>query len=116
MRFCDNLKQCRKKKGLTQAQLAELISVSQSTVGNWEAGTREPDLQTIIELSKLFSVSMNDLLGVTIPIEKKEKPSAASERWERFRIIYEGMTANEQHRIDNVLDALMSDPEDDQGL
>ena len=41
--FNDNLKQMRTQKGLTQAQLAELIFVSRSTVAKWENGLGLPN-------------------------------------------------------------------------
>lgn len=112
MRFCDMLKQLRKKKGLTQAQLAEVLEVSQSTVGNWESGYREPDFEMTIALSKFFAISVDELLGVTAP--EKETPSAERERWDTFRERYEKQSAEEQHRVDVVLDALLPDPEANQ--
>ena len=43
-----NLALLRKKKGLTQMQLAKLIGVSTSTVAMWETGQRKPDRHTVI--------------------------------------------------------------------
>lgn len=110
MRFCENLKRFRKLKGITQAALAEILKVSQSTVGNWEAGSREPDLQTIIKISTLFSIPVDDLLGV----QQNEKE--CNSRWERAMEQYADMTPDEQRRIDAVLDAFFPDDTQPPGI
>ena len=60
----DNIRIFRKQKNISQAQLAEKIGVSQTAVFYWEKGTREPDVKTIMKLSELLHVSLNDLYGV----------------------------------------------------
>jgi transcriptional regulator with XRE-family HTH domain len=59
----------RKNRGLTQLQLSKDIGVHESTISNWESGLREPNLNTVIMISKYFDVSIDYLLGnkVTIP-------------------------------------------------
>jgi repressor LexA len=59
-----NLALLRKKKGLTQMQLAKLIGVSTSTVAMWETGQRKPDRHTVIKLRDFFAVGYEELLGV----------------------------------------------------
>ena len=44
---CGRLRELRKKNGYTQSGLAKALGVSQSTVGNWEAGIRRPNLDTL---------------------------------------------------------------------
>ena len=53
----------RNKSGLTQAALAEKVSVSPHTVARWETGETAPDADELKLLSKLFGVSVNTLLG-----------------------------------------------------
>lgn len=59
-----NLAVLRKKKGLTQMQLAKLIGVSTSTVAMWETGRRKPDYHTIAKLRDFFAVGFEELLGM----------------------------------------------------
>ena len=54
----------RKKKGLTQMQLAKLIGVSTSAVAMWETGQRKPDYHTIAKLRDFFAVGFEQLLGI----------------------------------------------------
>lgn len=53
----------RKKQNLSQQELGELLGVSQQTISKYEKGTREPDTQTLIKLSRLFGVSVDYLLS-----------------------------------------------------
>lgn len=52
----------RKNKDLSQAQLAEMLGVSQQTISKYENGSREPDNATLLKLSKMFDVSTDYLL------------------------------------------------------
>ena len=61
MKFSERLKQLRKSRKLTQAELAKLLNVAQSTVGNWESGTREPDMETITKIARALSVPVERL-------------------------------------------------------
>ena len=60
----NKLKISRNKLGLTQQQLSEKLNVSVSTIGMYEQGRREPDLNTIIEISNIFHTSLAELLGI----------------------------------------------------
>jgi transcriptional regulator with XRE-family HTH domain len=58
-----NLAALRKKKGLTQADLAAAIGVSTSAVGNWEAGLRRPRYESLLRLASVLGVTVDDLLA-----------------------------------------------------
>ena len=64
--FGINLKRERLNKGLTQAQLAKLCNVSKSTICQWETNKQEPSIASLITLSKIFEVSIDELVGNTI--------------------------------------------------
>jgi len=59
----NKLKKMRGEKGLKQAELAEMLGVSQATLSNWERGVHDPDTAQLKELSRIFSVSTDFLLG-----------------------------------------------------
>ena len=52
----------RKEKQLTQEELGKLFHVTRQTVSNWENGKSYPDLQTIVEMSNQFDISLDTLL------------------------------------------------------
>ena len=47
MSFSELLKQCRKKQGISQAELASKLGVTQQAVGKWESGKSSPDPSTV---------------------------------------------------------------------
>ena len=61
MEFKDKLKQLRTEKGLTQAQLAEAIFVSRSTVAKWENGLGLPGPESMKLLEEYFGVTQNEV-------------------------------------------------------
>ena len=63
--FSEKLKKLRKKKRLTQEQLAEQIDVARTTYSSYEQGRREPDNETLIRIADFFNVSLDYLLERT---------------------------------------------------
>lgn len=63
MQFPEKLFQLRKKKGLTQAQLAGIINVSRQAISKWEMGTAVPDIANVLALSRVFNVTTDYLLN-----------------------------------------------------
>lgn len=59
----ENLKEARKKSGMTQKEVADIIGVGQSTYKNYECALREPNGDTIVKLANLFNVTTDYLLG-----------------------------------------------------
>ncbi|MCQ2485121.1 MAG: XRE family transcriptional regulator [Clostridia bacterium] len=57
------IKELRLKRGITQSELAELCSVHQTAVSQWEKGRTLPDKQTLVRLSDIFNVSVDLLMG-----------------------------------------------------
>ncbi|MCF7930788.1 MAG: helix-turn-helix domain-containing protein [Acholeplasmataceae bacterium] len=60
------IQQLRIKNGLTQAQLAEKLGITDKAVGKWEQGQGDPDLSLIKPISKFFGISTDELLNGTI--------------------------------------------------
>lgn len=58
-----NIKANRKRLGMTQEQLAEVLNVSVGTVSKWENGSSAPDIEMIVELADFFQESVDVLLG-----------------------------------------------------
>ena len=55
----------RRRLGLSQAELAEKLGVSAQAVSKWETAAALPDVELLLELSKLYGVSVNELLEST---------------------------------------------------
>ena len=57
------IKELRIQKGISQKELGEALGFCNQTVSFWESGQREPDLDTLVEISLFFDVSTDYLLG-----------------------------------------------------
>lgn len=62
MEFNEKLQQLRKSKGLTQEELAEALFVSRTAISKWESGRGYPSVDSLKELSRFFSVKIDDLI------------------------------------------------------
>ncbi len=62
MEIGSKLKSARTKMGMTQEKVAEEIGVSRQTISNWENNRSFPDIASVIRLSDLYSVSLDELL------------------------------------------------------
>ena len=60
----DRIKKLREQNGITQTELAQKLNITRSSVNAWEMGISAPSTQNIIELSDIFDVSTDYLLGV----------------------------------------------------
>lgn len=63
MEFGEKLQELRKSRGLTQEELAEALFVSRTAVSKWESGRGYPSIDSLKEISRFFSVSIDDLLS-----------------------------------------------------
>ena len=59
------LKNLREEKGLTQDNISELLGIKRQTYSAWERGVSNPDINTVVFLSKYYDVSTDYLLGKT---------------------------------------------------
>ncbi len=62
IQLADNLRYLRKKNGLTQNDLREMLSISRQAYSNYETDKRTPDLDTLLHLCRFYQVSLNDLV------------------------------------------------------
>ncbi|WP_156166113.1 helix-turn-helix domain-containing protein [Marinitoga sp. 1155] len=71
-KFSQRIKNLRERKGLKQIKLVNMLNVGRSIVSSRELGKSKPNLEVIKQLSKIFDISVDFLLGInnkTTPIE-----------------------------------------------
>ncbi len=77
MTFQEKLVILRKTRGLTQDEFASAVGVSRQAVYKWESGQSYPEVQKLLEIKTLFSISIDDLLDdnyeVALPEKKRRK-------------------------------------------
>ena len=69
MSFSELLKQCRKQKGISQAELASKLGVTQQAVGKWESGKSSPDPTTVARIAEILSTTADFLLDTSFTYE-----------------------------------------------
>jgi putative transcriptional regulator len=61
--FCENLKNIRKEKGLSQKQVALKLGVVESCYANWEQGRTEPSITMLRKLCEIFIINIDELIN-----------------------------------------------------
>lgn len=79
--IANRLVQLRKKSGLSQEALAEQLGISRQAVSKWERAEASPDTDNLIQLAKIYSISIDELLSLGENAAPQEKPdnNAAAE-------------------------------------
>lgn len=67
----DTIKSLRKNKGLSQAQIAIKLGITQGAISQWEHGLTEPASDQLLALAQIFGVSVYELKGVDEPKQKE---------------------------------------------
>jgi len=90
--------ECRKKKALTQMQLAEKLDITDKAVSKWERGVAMPDSSIMLELCDILGISVNELLsGEKINMENNKQQNQqllldmAKELEEKNKIVWSSM-------------------------
>ena len=63
--ICERIKQLREKQGYTQTEPAKMLGVTRSCVNAWEMGISAPSTQSLVQLSQIFDISTDYLLGLS---------------------------------------------------
>ena len=85
-KFHEKLKVLRKKKGLTQKSLCNMLNISQGTYAMWENGRREPNFEKLSMLSCIFDVSIDFLLSEYLEISKESYLNLKEEKNNLFSV------------------------------
>ena len=78
------IKKLRKKKDMTQEQLAEYLNISPQAISRWEINSTLPDITLIPALANIFNVSADVLLGIDITAKEKRIQEIINHSWEYF--------------------------------
>lgn len=64
MKIGNIIKELRKEKNMSQTDLAKLLFLSQDTISLWERDKSLPDVNSVVEMSKIFQVTTDYILGL----------------------------------------------------
>ena len=108
--FADRLYELRKANRLSQEDLAEKLGVSRQTISKWEGGITTPELEKLVQMSKIFNVNLDEIVyGI--------KESAIDETMEEeLGLNKDGLNIDQQidllTRYKSMLDDGLIKPED----
>lgn len=88
MELDKRIKQQRKLQGLSQEELAGKVFVSRQTISNWETGKNYPDIRSLLLLSRIFNVSLDDLVKGDTEMMRKQIDRTEVNRFNRYTILY----------------------------
>ena len=85
MKFCEKLIILRKRRGMTQEEFSRAVGVSRQSVYKWESGQSYPEAEKLLQIRKLYGVSIDHLLDETEALAFPEE-----RRTERLHASYFG--------------------------
>ena len=101
------LKEGRKKRGLTQAEVAEAIGAKRSTIAGYERGTADPDIDTYMKLCRLYRLNYVSIFNTAYDMMGDQNKNLSDEEdmlLEKFRILNSGDKSLLFSLIDRFLD------------
>lgn len=106
MELGKKIKLLRKEKGITQEQLADVLSVSSQAVSKWETGVSNPDISLISDIAKLFDISADELLGINTinnVSSTDNEQDLFSKRLDRLERIIAVLSANDDNEALGIM-------------
>ena len=94
----------RKEQGLTQAQLAELLGISQQMVALYELGRRRIPLDLLPEFARLLGVSIEGLFGATPQVARRGPTPKLQQQLERIN----RLPRSQQRFVMKMIDAVLT--------
>ena len=94
--IANRLIKLRKENGYSQEQLADALNISRQAISKWERGEASPDTDNLIELAKLYGVSVDYLLGLDLKEEKEDSIEEVfneepKKKQNKFKVIFDSI-------------------------
>ena len=87
MEIGTQIKKYRNELKLSQEELAEKVFVTRQTISNWETEKNYPDIHSVLLLSSIFNISLDQLIKGDIEIMKKEISQTEIKKFNQIAII-----------------------------
>jgi transcriptional regulator with XRE-family HTH domain len=105
--FGERLRQIRREKGMTQAQLSEISGISRRMLVHYESVVKMPPVEKVKNIARALGVSSDELLGMPTPTKDQKNNEKASYRiMKRVRLI-EKLPKRDQDMILNLINTLI---------
>lgn len=104
------MRDLRKKKGMTQSDVGDALSLGKSTISQYETGVNDPDTSTLRKIASLLGCTTDYLLGIT---DEPSKPSSRDKKdlkklLEESEVMFDGVPLDDddKRRVEDVLTGL----------
>ncbi|QCR21765.1 LexA family transcriptional regulator [Pontibacter sp. SGAir0037] len=98
-----NIKHLRKSVGYTQAQLAEKLDIKRSLIGAYEEGRAEPKLSTLVNIARLFDITLDQLITADLSVsDAKGAKAGAGQTGGKLRVLAITVDNQEKENIELV--------------
>ena len=105
--FGKRLKNIRRERGYTQAQLAELTGISRRAIVHYETQVKRPPLEKVKKIAEVLKISVDVLLDVSTPSKKQRKTEKASYRVMKKVRLIEKLPKRDQDMIFTLINTLV---------
>ena len=78
----------RKKRGLSQEELADILNVSRQAITKWETDRGIPDIANLIRISEEFEISLDELIKGDNSVKRKIIYDSSMKRWHLLVVVY----------------------------
>ena len=111
----ERIKDLRERDGYSQTALSKKLGLTRSSINSWETGISVPSTQYLVELSRLFKVSTDYILGMdtseslligNLTIEQKNILSALVEQFERYNKFTQAMDMDPASDTEETLELM----------
>ena len=100
MQFGSHLRKLRKEKGLTQAELAQKIGITQSVVAAYERSAKKPDMERLPVIAKALGVMLEALYGLNGRAEKEHpRPAHRNKRAAKAQDLFAKLGPDDQRAL-----------------
>lgn len=106
MGFGANIRQLRQERGWTQLELAEKLGISQKAITSYEREAREPNLEKIQQLAKVFEIPIEVLFGQPQKKVKIKSTIHGNSRMSKMQTLFQKLRLKEQQLILTQLESL----------
>jgi transcriptional regulator with XRE-family HTH domain len=105
LHFGRNLRAIRRKKGLTQAQLARNAGISRRMIGHYETQVKRPSIDKVKKIAQALNISDNELLGI-VPAKKNRNDYDLSFKLMKKLHIVEKLPVRDQKVVFSLINSL----------
>ena len=88
MSLGERIRDERKKRGLSQEELADILNVSRQAITKWETDRGIPDIANLIRISEEFEISLDELIKGDNSVKRKIIYDSSMKRWHLLVVVY----------------------------